>query len=182
MVFGYARVSTKKQETDRQVDALTAKGCEEILQEKMTGTKADRPVLNLLKEKVRSGDTVIIESWSRLGRSTRDLIDQVEWFAKAGVSLVSLKEGYDTSTPQGRFIMTVFQALSEFERDLLVARVKEGMESARARGRNGGRPAVKSKDIAAALRMYESKKHSIAEIVRLTGVSQTTLYRYINKG
>lgn len=179
--YGYARVSTQKQENDRQVDALTAYPCDEILTEKMSGTKSSRPELNRLKDKVRPGDTVVVESWSRLGRSTKDLIDHVEWFSNNGVELVSLKENFKTDTPQGRLIMTVFQAFAEFERDLIVQRVNEGLKSARARGRVGGRPPKKTKDIETALKLYNSGQHSISEVCRLSGVSQTTLYRYIRK-
>lgn len=181
LIYGYARVSTKPQETDRQIDALKAYNCNEIIQEKMTGTKASRPELNRLKDKVRPGDTVVVESWSRLGRSTKDLIEQVEWFSNNGVKLMSIKENFDTDTPQGRLIMTIFQAFSEFERDLIVQRVNEGLKSARARGRKGGRPPVKDKDIQTALKLYNSGLHSITEVCRLSGVAQTTLYRYINK-
>lgn len=180
--YGYARVSTRSQENDRQVDALQAYHCDEILTEKMTGTKANRPELNRLKDKVRPGDTIVVESWSRLGRSTKDLIDQVEWFSNNGVKIVSLKENFNTDTPQGRLMMTIFQAFAEFERDLIVQRVNEGLKSARARGRKGGRPPVKKKDIETALKLYNSGLHSITEVCRLSGVAQTTLYRYINKG
>ena len=108
----------------------------------MTGTKANRPQLNRLKDKLRPDDTVIVESFSRLGRSTKDLIDLVNYFEEHNVKLISLKENFDTVTPQGRLMMTVFQAFSQFERDLIVERTKEGLKSARARGRKGGRPPV----------------------------------------
>jgi len=176
--FGYARVSTQDQALDRQMDALQKAGCQEILAEKIGGTRAHRPELDRLKDKLRQGDIVIVESWSRLGRSTKDLIEQVEWFEERGVQLIYLKESFDTSTPQGKLMLTVFQAFSQFERDLIVQRTREGLESARARGRKGGRPPKRAKDIETALRMYDSKMHSIGEIARLTGVSSSTLYKY----
>jgi len=177
--FGYARVSTQEQQLDRQIDALKVAGCEEILTEKMSGTRADRPALIRLKDKIRGGDTVIVESWSRLGRSTKDLIEQVEWFEDHDVQLISLKENFDTSTPQGKLMLTVFQAFSQFERDLIVQRTREGLASARARGRKGGRPPKKTKDVETALRMYDSKVHSLSEIARVSGVSVSTLYKYL---
>lgn len=180
-VYGYARVSTQHQELNRQIDLLEQQNCNEILTEKMTGTKSSRPQLDRLKDKLRPGDTVIVESFSRLGRSTKDLIELVNYFEEQGVKLVSLKENFDTTTPQGRLMMTVFQAFSQFERDLIVERTKEGLKSARARGRKGGRPYVNQRNIERALKLYESKDYSVKEIVEMTGISKATLYRYLNK-
>ncbi|HDL6589375.1 TPA: recombinase family protein, partial [Enterococcus faecium] len=144
-----------------------------------TGTKAVRPQLNRLKDKIRPGDTVIVESFSRLGRSTKDLIDLVTYFEEHHVKLVSLKENFDTSTPHGRLMMTVFQAFSQFERDLIVERTKEGLKSARARGRKGGRPRVNQKDVDRAVKLYKSQVYSVKEITEMTGISKATLYRYL---
>ncbi len=180
-VYGYVRVSTQQQDLIRQLDLLKNYKCTEILTEKISGTKLDRPELNRLKDKVRSGDTLIVESFSRLGRSTKDLIELVEYFENKEVKLISLKESFDTNTPQGKLMLTVFQAFSQFERDLIAQRTKEGLESARARGRKGGRPTVKEKHIEKALNLYDSKQYSISEIVEMTGISQATLYRYIRK-
>lgn len=181
IVYGYARVSTTNQKNDRQIDELKTYPCNEILTEKYTGTKTNRPELIRLKDKVREGDTIVVESWSRLGRSTKDLIELVEWFTDKKVNLVSLKENFDTSTPHGRLIMKVFQSFAEFERDLIVQRVNEGLKSARARGRIGGRPAKKQRDIETALKLYHSGEYSVSETCRLSGVSQTTLYRYLKR-
>lgn len=124
---------------------------------------------------------IIIESFSRLGRSTKDLIELMEYFTNKGVKLVSIKENFNTSTPQGKLMLTVFEAFSQFERDVIVQRTREGLESARARGRKGGRPRVKNKNIEKALKLYDSKEYSINDIVEMSGISQTTLYRYIKK-
>lgn len=180
-IYGYARVSTQQQDLIRQLDLLKDFNCTEIITEKMSGTKKDRPQLMRLKDKTRTGDTLIVESFSRLGRSTKDLIELVEHFEQKGVKLISLKENFDTNTPQGKLMLTVFQAFSQFERDLLVQRTKEGTESARARGRKGGRPRIKEKYIEKALNLYNSKEYSISEIVTMTGISQATLYRYIKE-
>ncbi len=147
----------------------------------MSGTKAERPELIRLKDKVRSGDRIVIESFSRLGRSTKDLIELVEYFENRGVKLISIKENFDAHTPQGKLMLTVFQAFSQVERDLIAQRTKEGLESARVRGRKGGRPPVKDKNIDKALKLYHSKEYSISEIVGMTGISPATLYRYIKK-
>ncbi|WNF35042.1 recombinase family protein [Bacillaceae bacterium IKA-2] len=180
-IYGYARVSTTQQDLIRQLDLIKEYNCQEILTEKMSGVKADRPELIRLRDKVRPGDTLVIESFSRLGRSTKDLIELVEYFENKGVKLISIKEQFDTYTPHGKLMLTVFQAFSQFERDLIVQRTKEGLISARARGRKGGRPKVKDKNIEKALKLYHSKEYSISEIVEMSGVSQATLYRYLEK-
>jgi DNA invertase Pin-like site-specific DNA recombinase len=180
-IYGYVRVSTQEQDLIRQLDILEKYNCTKILTEKISGTKSNRPELEKLKELVREGDIIVIESFSRLGRSTKDLIELVEYFEGIGVKIISAKENFDTNTPQGKLMLTVFQAFSQFERDLIAQRTREGLASARARGRKGGRPRVKSKNIEQALKLYNSMEYSISEIVKMSGVSQTTLYRYIRK-
>jgi|SRR5699024_10243699 len=180
-IYGYARVSTQKQDLSRQLDILENYNCNEILTEKMTGTKSNRPELERLKDKLRPGDLVVVESFSRLGRSTKDLIDLVNYFEEHDVKLVSHQENFDTTTPQGRLMMTVFQAFSQFERDLIVERTKEGLKSARARGRKGGRPKVDNKNISRAINLYHTEEYSVKEIVEMTRISGATLYRYLKK-
>lgn len=179
--YEYARVSTQSKELDRQLDILEKYNCNEILTEKISGTRANRPELNRLKEIVREGDTLVVESWSRLGRSTRDLIDLVEFFSRKKVNVISDKERFDTFTPQGKLMLTVFQAFAEFERNLIVERTKEGLKSARARGRVGGRPKVKTKKIQRALSLYDTRLYSLKEIKEMTNISPSTLYRYLEK-
>ncbi|EOH93330.1 hypothetical protein UAW_02578 [Enterococcus haemoperoxidus ATCC BAA-382] len=179
--YGYTRVSTKSQELNRQLDILEKYNCDEILTEKINGTKASRPQLDKLKESVREGDTVAVESWSRLGRSTKDLLELVDFFSEKNVQVISDKEKFDTSTPQGKVMLTVFQAFAEFERDLIVERTREGLKSARARGRVGGRPKVSDKKIQQAISLYDTKQYSGKEIHEMTGISSSTLYRYLEK-
>jgi len=152
-----------------------------IFMEKITGTKADRPQLDRLKEEVREGGTLYIESLSRLGRSTKDLLAIIDHFQSAGVAVVSAKENIDTSTPTGKLITTVMCALAEFERDLTVERTTEGLKAARARGRSGGRPKTDAKTMGVALSLYDSKEHSVTEICMRCGISQGTLYKAINE-
>mgnify|MGYP001007718178 CR=1 FL=1 len=181
MKFGYARVSTDTQSLDRQIDALNKYGVDELLTEKMTGTKRSRPELDRLIDKMRAGDTVVIESLSRLGRSTKDLLALVELFNERGVVLVSLKETIDISTPTGKLLVTVLSALCQFERDLTVQRTNEGLTAARARGRKGGRPPADKKAIEQALTMYDTKAFSVAKIREVCGISQGTLYKAKNE-
>lgn len=180
MIFGYARVSTDSQNLDRQIDALNNYKVDEILTEKITGTKAHRPELDRLLDKLRQGDTVVVESLSRLGRSTKDLLALVEQFEERGIILVSLKENIDLSTPTGKLLLTLLSALCQFERDLTVQRTNEGLQAARARGRKGGRPQIDSKVLNKALKLYDAQSHSVTEICTICGISQGTLYKAIN--
>jgi len=176
-IYGYARVSTQDQELARQIDALEKYGVDSIFTEKMTGTKAHRPELDKLKERLDQGDTVVIESLSRLGRSTKDLLALIEEWDKQGVKLVSLKESIDTTTPTGKLLTTVLSAISQFERDITVQRTNEGLQAARARGRKGGRPKASKTKVEKAVKLYHAQTHSINEITAICGISQATLYR-----
>lgn len=180
MKIGYARVSTQDQNLDRQLDNLRAAGCERIFNEKMTGTKSDRPELKTMLLTLRSGDVLVIDSFSRLSRSTKDLLDLVEKLTAMGVHLVSLKENLDTTTATGKLMLTMLSALSQFERDLIAERTVDGLKAARARGRCGGRPTVGTeKDKKQALAMYRTNAISNREIAERFGISQSTLSRWI---
>lgn len=176
-IFGYARVSTEAQNLDRQLDALRKYGVDVIYNEKMTGTKRDRPELTKLLDRISEGDTVVIESLSRLGRSTKDLIELTELFEKKGVHLVSLKESIDTSTITGKLLFTLMSAIAQFERDVIADRTREGLRSARARGRTGGRPKTDAEAVKKAVKLYKTQQYTIKEIEEMTGVKKSTLYR-----
>lgn len=180
-VFGYARVSTEQQSLDRQLDMLEKYGVDKIYNEKMTGTKRNRPELEKLMERLTEGDTVVVESLSRLGRSTKDLIWLMETFNSKGVNLVSLKESIDTTSSTGKLLFTLMSALAQFERDVIADRTCEGLASARARGRKGGRPATNSEMIRRAVKLYNSRDYSVKEITELTGVRRSTLYKHLQK-
>jgi len=183
MTIGYARVSTQDQNLDRQLDALTRAGCERIYNEKMTGTKSARPELQLMMMTLRPGDTLIVESFSRLSRSTKDLLEMVEKITKLGVHLISLKEELDTNTATGKMMLTVMSALSQFERDLIAERTREGLKAARSRGRCGGRPKLGTdRDRKQALAMYSANVMTNQEIADRFHVSLSTLNRWIRSG
>ena len=178
--IGYARVSTQDQNLDRQLDNLRSAGCERIFNEKMTGTKSDRPELKTMLLTLRSGDILVIDSFSRLSRSTKDLLDLVEQLTAMGVHLVSLKENLDTTTATGKLMLTMLSALSQFERDLIAERTVDGLKAARARGRCGGRPPLGTdKDRKQALAMYHANVMTNGEIASRFGISQRTLSRWI---
>lgn len=181
MIIAYARVSTNDQLLDRQIDMLTQYGYDQLFQEKYTGTKANRPEFDKVRLLLREGDELVVESLSRVSRSTRDLLNILDELEKKGVKLVSLKENIDTSSPTGKLLVTVLSAICQFERDLTVQRTCEGLKASRARGRFGGRPKTDSKQIEQAVKLYRSKSCSVKEITQLTGVSSATLYRYLSQ-
>lgn len=182
MRIGYARVSTADQNLDRQLDNLKAAGCDRVYQEKVTGTKSTRPEYQKMLDALRAGDVLVIDSFSRLSRSTKDLLDVVERLQSLGVQLVSLKEQLDTTTATGKLMLTMLSALSQFERDLIAERTRDGLKAAKARGRQGGRPSVGSpKDKAAAMALYDANTLSNKEIAAQVGVSIATLQRWISE-
>ena len=180
MKIGYARVSTQDQNLDRQLDQLRQDGCERIYEEKVSGAKSDRPELGRMLDALREGDIVIVAELSRLSRSVRDLFDIVGRIDDVGAQIKSLKEPWlDTTTPHGRLLFTFFSGISEFERDLIRQRTIEGIAAARARGHNGGHPVLDSKKVELALKMYDSKACTVAEITKATGISKSALYHYL---
>lgn len=179
MIYGYARVSTADQNLDRQKDALTKYGIDKLFCEKMSGTKKNRPELDLMLGTIQEGDTIVIESLSRLGRSVRNLSELIDVLNEKGVRLVSLKETIDTTSSTGRLLFTILSSLAQFERDVLVERTREGLNAARARGRCGGRPKTVPKAVQKAVALYQTKQYSVTEVTDLTGVSKATLYRAI---
>ena len=180
MKFGYARVSTQEQTTDRQIDALMKYGVDEIYEEKITGTLKNRPQLDLLLSKLRKDDTLVIYDLKRLGRNSKQLISLAEEFNKKGIGLVSLNENLDTTTPIGQFMFTLLCALAQLDRDIIVENTKSGLEAARARGRHGGRPKIDPKKVSKAIKMYKSQQFTIKEITETTGISKASLYVYLS--
>ncbi|ADU25701.1 recombinase family protein [Ethanoligenens harbinense] len=180
MLLGYARVSTGEQLLDRQIDALELAGVEKIYHEKVTGAKVDRPKLNELLNHLRSGDVIVVSDLTRLSRSTKDLFSIVDRIQLAGADIKSLKESWiDTTTPQGKLLFTIFAGISQFERDLISQRTREGIAAAASRGRHGGRPSKRNPKADTALKMYDSQEYTIPEICSATGLSKSTLYRYV---
>lgn len=182
MKIGYARVSTLDQTPDLQEDALTEAGCEKVFTDKVSGTIADRPALEELKNQLRTGDTLVVWRLDRLGRSLRDLIGWSEYLAEKGVALQSLQEAINTATPSGKLTFHLFSALAEFERNLIQERTQAGLAAARARGRTGGRPKSLDKEKRAlAVRLYNEKELPIRKICEMMGISKPTLYGYVRE-
>ena len=140
--IGYIRVSTEHQETARQQEIMCDYQVDRIFSEKLSGANADRPQLRAMLDYVREGDTLYVESISRLGRSTKDLLNIIDALTEKGVTLISHKEQIDTDTPTGKFMLTVFAALSQLERKQLKQRQREGIEIAKAQGKYTGRKPI----------------------------------------
>ncbi|APU00784.1 DNA-invertase [Aeromonas phage Asp37] len=181
MIFGYARVSTNDQDHQLQLDALNKHGVDEVLTDTMTGSKRDRPGLNRLLDKAREGDTIVIWRFDRLARSTIDLLNLVEELTKKGIHLVSLHEGISTTGATGKLMLTMFGALAEFERNLLIERTMAGIESAKAQGRVGGRPKSLTTEQIAMAKDLVAAGYGKAEVASQMGVSRATLYRNLEK-
>lgn len=181
MKFGYARVSTQEQNLDRQIDILKSYSVDKIIEDKATGTNTNRDGLQQLLSMLREGDEVYVESISRLGRNTLEVLSIVKEFKEKGVTFHSHKENMDTSTPTGEAMFNIMVVLAQLERDLISERVKESLQASKARGKHIGRPFADQEKVDVALRMYDSKQYSVKEICRTVGISQGTLYRYLNK-
>ncbi|WP_162055949.1 recombinase family protein [Pontibacter pamirensis] len=183
MKIGYARVSTQDQKLELQLDALTQHGCGQIFREKKSGKSKERPELKKMISQLRAGDTVVVWKLDRLGRSLRDLIDLVAEFKERGVEFVSLQDGINTATPTGRFTFNIFASLAEFEREIIRERTKAGLDSAKARGKKGGRPVGLSKaameKAKSARILFDSGTKTVEEIAKILGIGRATCYRYI---
>lgn len=142
ILIGYARVSTGGQKLDRQMDALTEARCRRIFADKRSGRNDLRPELKACHAFLQPGDTLVVPSLDRYGRSLQDLVNMVAALRQRGIGFASLHEKLDTTTPGGQLIFHVFAALAEFIRELIVQGTNEGLAAARARGRVGGRPTV----------------------------------------
>src|SRR5215831_4791190 len=186
MNIGYARVSTTEQNLDLQRDALRKAGVtgNNILTDKITGTKAERPGLEQALSHLREGDTLVVWRLDRLGRSLPHLIETVNTLQGQGVAFQSITENIDTSNATGKLVFHIFGALAEFERNLIKERTLAGLSAARARGRIGGKPPLDptAGKVVMAKKLYRDKTNSIPEICKMLNISRATLYRYLQMG
>ena len=178
--IGYVRVSIYEQNNELQMDALNALGCKKIYADRVSGAKADRIELNKLKENIREGETVVVWKLDRMSRSLRDLIELIRFFDSKGVGLKSITENIDTTTPSGKLIFHIFGSMAEFERDLIRERTLAGLATARARGRNGGRPKITTvKQDEMIWKMYQDKTIPILTIMETFRISKSKLYKIV---
>lgn len=177
MKVGYVRVSTQGQNTARQEVLMQELGVEKVFLDKQSGKDTARPELKKMMEFVREGDVVIVESISRFARCTRDLLELVEQLSGKGVAFVSKKESLDTSTPSGRFVLTIFGAIAQLERESILQRQKEGIAIAKAQGKYTGRPPKTYPDLEAVLGAWRRGEISAGQARKQLGVSKSTFYR-----
>ena len=183
MIVGYVRVSTAEQNEQRQIEALTEHDVEKWFIEKITGKNTERPKLKEMLNFVREGDVIVIADYSRMARSTTDLLRLVDLLHSKGVELVSLKEKLDTSTPQGKFMLTVFAALAELERETILERQREGIAIAKRAGKYTGRKPNRYDEelLYEVLTGIEGKTMTITAAAKKLGVTRATVYNLLKR-
>ena len=181
MKIGYVRVSTEEQNTARQEIMLRELGVDELFVDRASGKNADRPELNRMMNFVRRGDTVIVESISRFARNTRDLLDLVERLTEKQVEFVSRKEAIDTTTPTGKFMLTVFAAVAELEREYILQRQREGIAIAKQQGKYRGRPPKAYPDFERIAARWQKGEITAVQAMKQLGMSKTRFYERVNR-
>ena len=181
MKVGYIRVSTIEQNTIRQEVMMQELGVEQIYIDKASGKNTNRPELNKMLDYVRAGDTVICESISRFARNTRDLLELVEKLTAKGVEFVSKKESIDTATPTGKFMLTVFGAVAELERQSILQRQREGIAIAKQQGKYTGRRPILPPDFNKVVRKWRAGELTAVQAMKKLNMSKTAFYRNVKK-
>jgi DNA invertase Pin-like site-specific DNA recombinase len=184
--YGYVRVCARYQKDDSQLDALVTAGCERIWTDRASGKLARRAEWDHLLAYLREGDELVVTRLSRMARSVKHLTEIAALLAERSVDLVVLEQGIDTTTPAGRYLFHVIGAMDQMLADLLSEGTRQGLETARARGRTGGRkPKLTQRQAAVARQMYDDKgedgkrRYTVAEIAETFGVSRKTIYRHL---
>ena len=181
MKIGYIRISTTDQNTARQEVLMKSLGIDEIYIDRMSGKNTQRPELQKMMEYVRHGDTVIVESISRFARNTRDLLELIERLTEKGVEFISQKEAIDTSTPTGKFMLTVFGAVAELEREYILQRQREGIAIAKANGVYKGRKPIQRPDFPAVVSEWQQGKITAVEAMKRLNLKSSTFYRKVKE-
>ena len=181
MKIGYVRVSTQEQNTTRQEVLMEGLGVDQVYIDRMSGKSQDRPELKRMMNYVREGDTVIVESISRFARNTRDLLELVEQLTAKQVEFVSKKEAIDTTTPTGKFMLTVFGAVAELEREYILQRQREGIAIAKEQGIYRGRKPIERANFNQVVAMWNSGQITAAEAMKRLDMKSSTFYRKIRK-
>ncbi len=179
MKIGYIRVSTAEQNTIRQEILMTELGVDEIYIDKISGKNTNRPQLKAMLEYVRRGYTVIVSEISRFARNTKDLLELVEMLTEKGVEFVSKKEAIDTTTPTGKFMLTIFGAVAELEREYILQRQREGIAAAKNMGKYTGRRAKEYADFDKVIARWRKGEITAVKAMKDLGMSRTTFYRRV---
>ena len=181
MKVAYVRVSTIEQNEARQMEALKDYDIEKFFVEKVSGKNTARPEFLKMMDFVREGDTVYVSEWSRLSRSTMDLLNTVNSLNDKGVKIVSLKENFDTSTPQGKLMLTLFAGLAEFERALILERQRDGIAIAKAQGKYTGRRERELENWDEVYESWVNKEITAVSASKLLNITSATFYNRVNK-
>lgn len=179
MKIGYIRISSADQNTARQEVLMQELGVELIFIDRMSGKTRNRPELNRMLEFMREGDTVIVESISRFARNTRDLLELMEQLQRKNVELVSKKEAIDTTTPTGRFMLTVFGAVAELEREYILQRQQEGIAIAKRNGIYKGRRPIERPEFDEVVSRWRRKELTATEAMKRLNMTKSTFYRRV---
>lgn len=179
--IGYARVSTNDQKLDSQIDMLKSYGCGQIFSEKVSGRKHIRTELDRCLDYMREGDTLVLTKLDRLGRTTRQLIELSQLLENRSIDLEIIDININTKDARGKMFFTMMSAFAELEENLLNERNNKALESARARGKMGGRPKISIDKERMVISLYKSQEHTINEIISMTNVSRGAIYRIINE-
>lgn len=180
MMIGYGRVSTGDQDLALQVDALKKYGCEQLYLDKASGKKMDRPELMAMLRNLREGDTLVIWTLDRLGRSLTELVNIVSQLNAKGINFVSLMQKIDTTSAFGELTFHFFAALAQYERTLIVERTNAGLAAAKARGRVGGRPpALDATQLQQLLTLSQDPLIKVSDIISTMNISRATYYNYL---
>ena len=181
MQVGYIRISTVGQNTARQEVLMRELGVEKVFVDRMSGKSADRPELKAMMAFVRQGDTVVVESISRFARNTKDLLDLVEQLTAKGVEFISKKEAIDTTTPTGKFMLTIFGAVAELEREYILQRQVEGIAIAKQQGVYQGRRPIVHPDFEKTAALWREGKITAAEAMKRLNMKPSTFYRKVKE-
>lgn len=177
MKVGYVRISTKDQNTARQDELMERLGVEKVYTDKVSGKNTDRPELRRMMDFVREGDVVIVESFSRFARNTRDLLDLMDTLKQKRVQFISMKENIDTESAAGKLMMVLFAALAQFERENLLERQAEGIAVAKVEGRMKGRPKKAEETFEDIYLQVQAGKKSASRGAKELGIARSTWYR-----
>lgn len=183
MRIGYARVSTEAQETARQTRAFDEQNVEKVFIDKASGKNTNREQLNQMLDFIRDGDIVIVESISRIARNTKDLLNIIDTINNKGAFFVSLKEALDTSTPQGKFTLTVFGAMAELERECILQRTREGIALAKEQHKYKGKPKMKIDEVAfkKEVTKWRAGLQTATQAMKALNLKPNTFYRRVNE-
>ena len=181
MKIGYIRVSSQEQNTIRQEVLMRQLEVEEVYVDKLSGKDTKRPELQRMIAFARKDDTVIVESISRFARNTKDLLTLIDLLTVKGVNFISKKENIDTTTPTGKFMLTVFGAVAELEREYILQRQREGINIAKAKGKYKGRKRINNGNFDVVYDRWQAKEITAVEAMKILNMKKSTFYRRVNE-